>query len=510
MTMTAPTAGSVDLCCPPRFATPRDLTRATLGPQVGEVSMRLGRPLMPWQQLVADVAFELDEHGRFVYDEVDITVPRQSGKTALIVAKTVFRLVRLPASHGPQTSTYTAQTRQSARKKLERDFAEVLRRSRSSFSEITNVRARPTRPTQWKIALNNGMECIQFGTGSFWQVEATGIDSGHGDTLDDGTIDEAMAHLTDDIEAAMQPAMITRPDAQLWVVSTAGHERSVYLYRKVLAGREACESGEHGRVAYFEWSAPDDADPSDPEVWRSCSPALGLTITEDKLAALWDKAERSGQEGIDSFRRAYLNQWPAVPSLGESDQWVIPRDAWQDTLDDDSDIEGVPAFALEVAEDRSWAAFGAAGRSTVADAVHGVVVDYWRGTAWVVERAGELVAKWGGEVVVAKGSPAASMIKALTAAGVPVREVSTEHLARACGELLDAVVEGRFRHRDQAPLNIAVRGAVKRDHGDAWVWSRRKSEVDISPLVAVTLAVGAYGTESKKGPEGFVMVLGGA
>ncbi len=59
------------------FATPRDLSRATLGPEVGEVSRRLGRPLMPWQQMVVDVAFELDEHGRFVYDEIDITVPRQ-------------------------------------------------------------------------------------------------------------------------------------------------------------------------------------------------------------------------------------------------------------------------------------------------------------------------------------------------------------------------------------------------------------------------------------------------
>lgn len=500
MTMTAPMLGSVGLSCPPRFATPRDLSRATLGPQVGEVSMRLGRPLMPWQQLVADVAFELDDDGRFVYDEVDITVPRQSGKTALIMAKTVFRLVRLPASHGPQRSTYTAQTRHAARKKLEQDFAEVLRRSRASFTEITNVRARPSRPTQWKLSLNNGSEHIRFGTQSYWQIDATSSDSGHGDTLDDGTIDEAFAHLTDDIEGAMRPAQATRADAQLWVLSTAGHERSVYLYRKVLAGREACESGEHGSVAYFEWSAPDDADYSDPDVWRACSPALGFTIDESFLHTEWERAQRKGQEGVDTFRRAYLNQWPAIPVLGESDQWVIPRDAWADTLDDDSDIEGVPAFALEVAEDRSWSAFGAAGPSTVADAVHGVVVDYRRGTAWVVERAGELVGKWGGEVVVAKGSPAASMIKALTVAGVPVREVSTEHLARACGELLDAVVEGRFRHRDQAPLNIAVRGAVKRDHGDAWVWSRRRSEVDISPLVAVTLAVGAYGAHVEVDP----------
>jgi len=104
------------------------------------------------------------------------------------------------------------------------------------------------------------------------------------------------------------------------------------------------------------------------------------------------------------------------------------------------------------------------------------------------------------KVVVAKGSPAASMVKDLTAAKVPVREVSTEDHARACGQLLDAVADDRFRHLGQPMLNVAVRGAVKRQHGDAWVWSRRKSEVDISPLVAVTLAVGAYGLHVEVDP----------
>jgi hypothetical protein len=34
-----------------------------------------------------------------------------------------------------------------------------------------------------------------------------------------------------------------------------------------------------------------------------------------------------------------------------------------------------------------------------------------------------------------------------------------------------------------------VKGAAKRPLGDAWAWSRKSSGVDISPLVAITLAV---------------------
>ena len=60
-------------------------------------------------------------------------------------------------------------------------------------------------------------------------------------------------------------AMTTRRSPQLWVISTAGNDKSVYLWRKVLAGRAACTARSHGRVCYLEWSAPDSADIDDPE-----------------------------------------------------------------------------------------------------------------------------------------------------------------------------------------------------------------------------------------------------
>jgi hypothetical protein len=36
---------------------------------------------------------------------------------------------------------------------------------------------------------------------------------------------------------------------------------------------------------------------------------------------------------------------------------------------------------------------------------------------------------------------------------------------------------------------------VKRRSGDAWAWSRKNSSIDISPLVAVTLAL--WGVETQ-------------
>src|SRR5215831_9681235 len=67
----------------PVLATSRTPSRLTYGAAVGKLARAIGKPLMPWQQYVADVALEVDDDGRFVYNLVLVTVPRQSGKTTL-------------------------------------------------------------------------------------------------------------------------------------------------------------------------------------------------------------------------------------------------------------------------------------------------------------------------------------------------------------------------------------------------------------------------------------------
>ena len=57
--------------------------------------------------------------------------------------------------------------------------------------------------------------------------------------------------------------MVTRRDAQLYVVSTAGTpQRSPFLWGKVEAGRAAAEAGITHGLACLELSAPEDADPA--------------------------------------------------------------------------------------------------------------------------------------------------------------------------------------------------------------------------------------------------------
>jgi hypothetical protein len=46
-----------------------------------------------------------------------------------------------------------------------------------------------------------------------------------------------------------------------------------------------------------------------------------------------------------------------------------------------------------------------------------------------------------------------------------------------------------LRHLGTPELDAAVAGAITRPLGDAWAWSRKSSSVDISPLVASTMAL---------------------
>ena len=66
--------------------------------------------------------------------------------------------------------------------------------------------------------------------------------------------------------------------------------------------------------------------------------------------------------------------------------------------------------------------------------------------------------------------------------------VRARETAAACGQFYDAVVAQELTHFDDAPLASALAGAQKRSLGDAWAWARRIPSVDISPLVAATLA----------------------
>jgi hypothetical protein len=59
----------------------------------------------------------------------------------------------------------------------------------------------------------------------------------------------------------------------------------------------------------------------------------------------------------------------------------------------------------------------------------------------------------------------------------------------------DRVDQATVRHLGATELRAAIKGATKRESDDAWTWSRKNSAIDISPLVAATVAVWGFDLE---------------
>jgi hypothetical protein len=489
------------LSCPPRFGTARSPDRPTLGGAVALTAAKLGKPFMLWQRLVADVVMEIDPAtGRLAYSELGLTVPRQSGKSTWVLAKSTHRGSATKFFGPRQHVVYTAQTRLKAREKWEEDFLTELQGSAAFRSRVS-------------VHLANGNEHMRFVNGSRFGLEAGTEKAGHGGTLDEAYIDEAFAQPDWRLEQAFGPAMITRANKLLAWISTAGWlGASPYLQDKVEIGRAAVEEGRTRGICYFEWSAPEEADPADPRTWRACMPALGHTIDEDAILAEYEKARDAGK--LNDFERAYLNRWVRKESAGRS---ALDLNAWGRNADPGSQIASKVAIGFSIAQDLSRAAVAVSGRR--ADGLgHLELVDYRDGTGWLLGRLTELVKRWKPCAVVLNPSSAgASAEKDLIELGVKPKPGPGEYrlqvtggreYAQACVALARDVADDRLRHMGAEPLDDAARAAVRRKLADSWAFGPAPDadESVMCPLEAVTLARHGFMTHGlSEPPDPFVL-----
>lgn len=443
---------------PPRWATPRSVERNTLGAAFDDVASVLGVMLFLWQRLAADVALEIDPLTRALrYRTVGISVARQNGKTLLVIVRVAMELIR-----PRRTVVYTAQDRNYARRQWEKHCDWLV--SIPAF-------AREVR-TYHK---GNGHETLTMRNGSEYIIVTPNDDAGRSLTIDLAVIDEAYAQRSMALVGALTPTMITRPSAQLWVLSNAGTFTSALFRHYTEVGRSSI-GDDRAKLCWLEWAADTSADLLDVDAWADANPALGLPG-----GPLFDALEGKLLDvGEDTFRREHLNQWLDLGAFAGID--AIAWAACYDPSPPPADV----VLALDITPERDYGALVAAGSLDGARTAL-EVVEHTGDLQHLVARSIEVADRHGSPVVIDRGSPAGACIPALERADVQVNTLPLPELARACGEFHDAVVAGQVSHQGDPRLTDAVLGASKRRVGDGWVWNRR-SGVDITPLGAATLA----------------------
>jgi phage terminase large subunit-like protein len=434
---------------------------SSAGQEAVELAASAGLVLDPWEAAALEDGLGERANGKWAAFEVGLIVPRQNGKGAVLEARELAGLYLF----GDDLILHSAHEFKTA--------AEAFRRVWSLIRNTPDLDRRVMR-----VRTSHGDEGIELKGGQRLRFVARSTGSGRGFSGDTVILDEAY-NLSAKATSALIPTMSARPNPQLWYTSSApldGPESDV-LRRLCKRGR----AGESSSLAYLEYCATNDANLNDPEVWADANPGFGVRITEEFIGF-----ERAALEP-DDFARERLGIW-FEDQLGAQ---VIPAAAWAACEDPKSGPVGEVKFSLDVAPERTASAIGVAGASGRRGS-HIEVVEHLPGVSWVVARAKELQEAWGGLFAIAEGSPAWSLEPELTAVGVKVLPVKVSEHVQACGQLYDAVIEHEVRHLGQSELNKALSGADRRPYGDAWVWSRKNSSTDISPLVAVTLALWAH------------------
>jgi hypothetical protein len=247
-------------------------------------------------------------------------------------------------------------------------------------------------------------------------------------------------------------------------------------------------SGDSDGVLYVEFSADPDSDPGSPTAWRQANPSYPKRTPRKAILRMRKLLSP------DDFAREALGIW--VDGNGQS---AIDPAAWAACADPDSTAVGSVAFAVDVTPDRDRASVTAVGRRSDG-LLHGELIANEPGTAWVVPKLVELVAKWSPLAVgLDPAGPAGSLLTALTEAGIEVTSITTREAGQACGALYDDIVDGAVRHRGDPELTAAVGAARTRKLGDSWVWARRGT-ADLSPLVALTVARFVFLTNCNSDP----------
>jgi hypothetical protein len=446
---------------------------SSAGQEAVELAALAGLHLDAWEVLVLVGGLGERADGKWAAFEVGIDAPRQNGKGSILETRELAGLFLF----GEQLIIHSAHEQATS--------SEHFRRLLNLIEGVPEFDRRVMKAPRGK-----GAEAIELRGGQriFFKTRTGG--GGRGLTGDLVVLDEAMI-LPEATTAALVPTMAARSmhgNPQLWYAGSAvdqqKHEHGVVFTRVRERGIAHAD-----RVAWFEWSAeganPDqvpDEVRCDPEVWAQANPGMGIRISQEHIAN-----ECGGALGPREFavERLGVGDWPQLDGTGGG----LDFEAWIGLTDPDSAPVDPVCFAFDVTPERSAAAIGVAGFR--ADRLsHVEIVDHRPGTGWLEARLLELVGKHAavGVKCDARG-PAASLITELQQAGVPVETVNASEHAQGCGLIFDAVEQRTLRHLGSAELAAAVRGAKKRALGDAWAWSRKSSSVDISPLVACTLAL---------------------
>lgn len=375
-------------------------TRRNSAADVIELVDSLGLRLDDWQQDALRAGLGEQPDGTWAVRQIGCSVPRQNGKTILIVVRALAGIVLF----GEKLVIISAHRQDTARESFHR-IVDLIESNPSLSARVEYIARAETR------------EYIRFTDGREIRFKSRSTGAGRGFSCDCMLLDEAQI-LGAGAWSAILPTMSARPNPQAWLFGTPPTENDdAEVFSRIRAlGIEAKEQ----RVAYIEYSADPKAPIDDEKTWAEPNPAYPARISYEAIAA--ELASMSEEQ----FRLERLGIWRDNDGHIE----VIRPSVWRALISDGPSRDEAPAAIavdmshhLDISISAAWSLPG--------NKKH--VETVWAGTdtakaiEWIAGMAGRRI-----PVFVDDLSPAAQMMAALISRRVQVKKTTARDMQKAC------------------------------------------------------------------------------
>lgn len=446
---------------PPRVAVTPPPTRANAWEDVSDLSASLGVKLDDWQDAVLQAAMGERLDGTWAADVVGLSVPRQNGKSQLLVARALAGAILF----GEQKIIISAHSQDTARE---------------AFGKLLDMRdaspALDARIVKVMTALNR--EFVKFDNGAVIQFKARTVSGSRGFSCDCLLLDEAQI-LGMPAWVSIRSTMSARPNPQAWLLGTPPTpEDNGEVFTSV---RESAMSGKTRRTAWLEWAASPDDDPALDSTRATANPAWWTRVNHEVVQGEYETypADRFAWDRLGIWSSDLRTElFPGFTNLGIAFEAVEPS-----------------CVGIGVTRGASHAALVTAGQLSdgrwlvdIAEDDQGNL-DHAAGTAWLAARLLHLQETYQVRVVMDTKCPDANLATRLRDAGINLDELTTEQMFDAFSATRDAVAQRQVAHFGSQVLTQAMRSAAPRHVGDRILIGRKQSGADISPAEAATIAV---------------------
>jgi phage terminase large subunit-like protein len=291
-------------------------------------------------------------------------------------------------------------------------------------------------------------------------------------------IDE-VREITEDGFRAATPTTRAHPNSQTLLTSNAGDAFSTVLNDL----RERAIDYPPKSFGFYEYSAPQYCKITDRDAWALANPSLGYTITEDAIE------EAIATSPIENTRTETLCQW--IDSL--SSPW--PHGILEDTSDSTLEMAAgaYTVFGFDVSPSRRNGSLVAGQLLPDGRIGIGILETYSSQVAIDELKMAASIKAWCDmykpRLVCFDKYATQTIADRLANAGVMVEDVSGQQFYKACGDLLEGLVNHRVVHNGQAELIQQMNNCAAKVNDSAWRIIKRKSAGDISAPIGLAMVV---------------------